>query len=539
MLALSTTWYKLTNSETQVQAPKLTKMDKQEKSSATAPLLSTLLSQEAREEGIQIEQNRYESEYELINNDINQEKYGHWGKKLSLEEAKKQVWLAGPLILVGLLTFSLHIISLMMVGHLGELALSSASMATSFAYVTGFSLLLGMASALETICGQSYGAEQYHMVGIHTQRAMVLLLLISIPISVIWSCTETILVALGQDYEIAVEAAPYARFMIPSLFAYSFLQCFIRFFQTQNIVVPMMLTSGVTTLLHILICWILVFKSGLGSKGAALANSISYWINCLLLATYVKFSSSCSRTWTSTFSNASFQGIPALLRLAIPSAVMVCLEMWSFEMIVLLSGLLPNPTLETSVLSISLNTTSLVWVIPEGFSGAVSTRVSNELGAGNPQAARLAVYVVLCMTISESVVVGLILILIRNAWGYAYSSEMEVVQYLSSMMPLLALTNFVDGLTCVLSGTARGCGWQKIGAYINLGSFYLVGLPIAILLAFFMHFGGKGLWLGVLCAISLQAICFLAITVKTDWEQEARKATERVFESKVPKEMVF
>lgn len=81
-----------------------------------------------------------------------------------------------------------------------------------------------------------------------------------------------------------------------------------------------------------------------------------------------------------------------------------------------------------------------------------STRVSNELGAGKPEAARTAVYVVLCMTVSESIVMGLILILIRNAWGYAYSSEMEVVTYLASMMPLLALTNFVDGLTCVLSG---------------------------------------------------------------------------------------
>lgn len=78
--------------------------------------------------------------------------------------------------------------------------------------------------------------------------------------------------------------------------------------------------------------------------------------------------------------------------------------------------------------------------------------MSNELGAGNPPAARLAVYVVLFMTLSEGIFMGLLLILIRNAWGYAYSSELEVVRYLAAMMPLLALTNFLDGLTCVLSG---------------------------------------------------------------------------------------
>ncbi|KAK3008657.1 hypothetical protein RJ639_014721 [Escallonia herrerae] len=58
-----------------------------------------------------------------------------------VEELKKQIWLAGPLICVSLLQFCLQLISLMFVGHLGELALSGASMATSFATVTGFSLL--------------------------------------------------------------------------------------------------------------------------------------------------------------------------------------------------------------------------------------------------------------------------------------------------------------------------------------------------------------------------------------------------------------
>lgn len=59
-----------------------------------------------------------------------------------IEEAKRQVCLAGPLIGVSLLQYSLQVISIMFVGHLGELSLSSASMATSFASVTGFSVLV-------------------------------------------------------------------------------------------------------------------------------------------------------------------------------------------------------------------------------------------------------------------------------------------------------------------------------------------------------------------------------------------------------------
>ncbi|KAI3874825.1 hypothetical protein MKW98_019398 [Papaver atlanticum] len=453
--------------------------------------------------------------------------------EIIIEEVKKQLWLSGPLITVNLLQFCIQLISVMFVGHLGELSLSGASMATSFATVTGFSLLVGMGSALDTLCGQSYGAKQYHMLGIHMQRGMFVLLLVSVPLAFIWANTGSILIAVGQDPEISAEAGVYARYMIPSLFAYGLLQCHIRFLQTQNIVFPMMISSAMTALLHFLVCWVLVFKAGLGIRGAAIATSISYWINLILLVLYVKYSGKCERTWTG-FSKEALHDILNFIRLAIPSAIMVCLEMWSFELVVLLSGLLPNPKLETSVLSICLNTGALVWMIPSGLGGAVSTRVSNELGAGHPDAARLAVQVVFVLAATEGILIGIIMILIRNIWGSAYSNEKEVVDYVALMMPILAVSNFIDGLQSVLSGTARGCGWQKIGAYVNLGSYYLVGIPSAVLLAFVLHVGGKGLWIGMVCALFVQGFSLLIITIRTNWEQEAKRASERVYNAAIP-----
>jgi hypothetical protein len=72
---------------------------------------------------------------------VSREREGSNGKGV-FEEVRKQLWLAGPLIAVSLLQYCLQVISIMFVGHLGELALSGASMATSFATVTGFSLLV-------------------------------------------------------------------------------------------------------------------------------------------------------------------------------------------------------------------------------------------------------------------------------------------------------------------------------------------------------------------------------------------------------------
>ena len=153
------------------------------------------------------------------------------------------------------------------------------------------------------------------------QRAMIVLLSASIPVAFIWANAGTLLVFLHQDPEISADAGIYARFMIPGLFANAILQCHIRFLQSQNNVVPMMLSTGITTLLHIPVCWIMVFKSGLGSRGAALANAISLWINVLLLAVYVGVSASCKKTWTG-LSKEAFHSIPTFLKLAVPSAIM-------------------------------------------------------------------------------------------------------------------------------------------------------------------------------------------------------------------------
>ncbi|KAH7682661.1 multidrug resistance protein MATE family protein [Dioscorea alata] len=442
-------------------------------------------------------------------------------------EVKRQLWLAGPLIAVSLLQYFLQVISLMFVGHLGELALSGASMATSFANVSGFSLLLGMGSALDTLCGQAYGAKQYRSLGVHMQRAMIVLLFVSIPLSFLWAFTGEILMILGQNAEISAAAGLYARWLIPSLFAYGLLQCQVRFLQTQNIIWPMLICSGITTLFHTLVCWILVYNSGLGNKGASCATSISYWINVFLLAMYVKFSKSCEHTWVG-LTREAMRGIINFIRLAVPSAFMICLEYWSFEMVVLLSGLLPNPKLETSVLSISLNTMWMVYMIPTGLGSAVSIRVSNELGAGNSQAARLAVLAVFIIAITEGLIVALFTILVRDVWGYLYSSEQEVVSYVSAMMPVLAASDFMDGIQCALSGAARGCGWQKICSFINLGAYYVVGIPSAILFAFILHAGGQGLWFGIISALIVQLSVLFVIILRTNWDQEAMKAINRV-----------
>ncbi|XP_052200271.1 protein DETOXIFICATION 12-like isoform X2 [Diospyros lotus] len=428
------------------------------------------------------------------------------------EEVKRLGCIGAPMMAVTLSQYLLQVVSTMMVGHLGELYLSSSSLAISLSSVSGFSLLLGMASALETLCGQAYGAQQYHKLGTQTYTAIFSLIIVCLPLSIIWINMGKILTFIGQDPLISKEAGKFIIWLVPALFAYAILQPLVRYYLMQSLLLPMLISSCATLALHIPLCWLLVFKSGLHNLGGAIAIGISNWLNVIFLLLYMRYSSACSKTRV-PISMEVLRGIGEFFRFAVPSAVMVCLEWWSFELLILLSGLLPNPELETSVLS-------------------VCTRISNELGAGYPQRARVAVFAVLFLAVAEATVVITTLFATRRVFGYTFSSEKEVVDYVTDMAPLVCLSVMMDSLQGVLSGVARGCGWQHLGAYVNLGAFYLLGIPLAATLAFWVQLRGRGLWIGIQAGAMLQTVLLSIITSCTNWEKQAMKARERIFETR-------
>lgn len=81
-----------------------------------------------------------------------------------------------------------------------------------------------------------------------------------------------------------------------------------------------------------------------------------------------------------------------------------------------------------------------------------STRVSNELGAGNPQAAKVTVCAVMVLAMVEMIVVSTALFSYRHILGYAFSSDKEIVKRIADMAPLISLSIVTDGLQAVLSG---------------------------------------------------------------------------------------
>eukprot|EP00249_Psilotum_nudum_P006116 c19469_g1_i1 orf=562-2037(-) len=443
-------------------------------------------------------------------------------------EARNQYRIAGYVMINSLLQSLFPVVAVMFVGHLGERELAGVSLANSFYVVTCLTVMLGLGSGLETLCGQAYGARQYHTMGSYLQAAVFVLCIVAVPLAILWFNMETVFSTLGQEKAISSVAGKYMKWLIPSIFANAILQPLLKFLQSQSSLFPATLCTFCASAIHIPLCYLLVFQAGMGITGGALAVSLTSWLNLLFTVLHIVTSKSYERTWTG-LSSESLRAVKPFLKLAVPSAIMICLEYWSFEILILLGGILPDPELQTSLLAVCVNTETLQYMLPFGLAAAASTRVANELGAGDLDAAKFSVKVAMVLTSIQSSVIVIFFLLIRNLWGWAFSSDIRVVHEVGRMMPLVAVSIFLDGIQGVLSGVARGCGWQHIGAYTNLFAFYCFGMPMGILLAFKFNLNSKGLWSGLSCGILLQTCILLAVTMKTNWVKMAEWAKLHCF----------
>ncbi|PKI41421.1 hypothetical protein CRG98_038193, partial [Punica granatum] len=185
---------------------------------------------------------------------------------LLIAEAKAIANLSVPMVLTGLLLYSRSMISMLFLGHLGELPLAGGSLAIGFANITGYSILSGLTMGMEPICGQAYGARRPKLLGLTVQRTVLLLLLTSIPILVLWLNMERILLLCGQENSIAAEAQSYILYSIPDLVLQSFLYPSRIYLRSQGVTMPLTWCTLFAVLLHIPTNYVLVDMLNLGTR---------------------------------------------------------------------------------------------------------------------------------------------------------------------------------------------------------------------------------------------------------------------------------
>ncbi|XP_022752693.1 protein DETOXIFICATION 48-like [Durio zibethinus] len=441
----------------------------------------------------------------------------------ALEEIKAIGKISGPTAISSLLLYSRAMISMVFLGYLGELELAGGSLAIGFANITGYSVISGLAMGMEPICGQAFGAKQCILVGLTLQRTVLLLLSASIPISFMWVNMKTILLWCGQDQEISSVAHTFILFSIPDLFFLSLLHPLRIYLRTQSITLPVTYCSAISVLIHVPLNFLLVFHFKFGVEGVAIAM---IWTNLnlfLLLSSFVYFSGVYKDSWV-TPSIDCLRGWSSLLALAVPTCASVCLEWWWYEFMILLCGLLTNPKATIASMGILIQTTSLVYCFPSALSVGVSTRVGNELGANRPGKARISMIVSLFCSVAVGLSAMLFTTLMRHQWGKFFTSDAEILELTAVALPIAGLCELGNCPQTTGCGVLRGSARPTIGANINLGSFYLVGMPVSILMAFVIKMGFAGLWLGLLAAQASCAFLMLLVLCRTDWMVQVERA---------------
>ncbi|ESW33844.1 hypothetical protein PHAVU_001G105101 [Phaseolus vulgaris] len=442
------------------------------------------------------------------------------------EESKLMWTVAAPAIFTRFSSFGVTIISQAYVGHIGSRELAAFALVFTVLIRFANGILLGMASALSTICGQAFGAKEFDMMGVYLQRSWIVLFSTAFCLLPLFLFTSPILKLLGQDENIAEVAETISLWSIPILFSFivSFTtQTFLQS-QSRNTIIAFLAAFSLIT--HVSLSWLLTMNFKLGIPGAMLSTILASWIPNIGQVIFITCGW-CSDTWKG-LSFLAFKDLWPVVKLSLSSGVMLCLELWYNTILVLLTGNLNDAEVQIDALSICLNISGWEMMISLGFMAAASVRVANELGKGSSKAAKFSILVSVLTSLAIGFFLFLFFLLLREKLAYIFTSNEEVANAVADLSPLLAISILLNSVQPVLSGVAIGAGWQSSVAYVNIGCYYVIGIPVGMVLGEILHLQVKGIWIGMLFGTFIQTLLLIIITYKTNWDDQVIIARHRV-----------
>lgn len=424
-----------------------------------------------------------------------------------------------PLVITFVLEHFFSIVCLVVVGHLGKDELAAVSLGSMITTIT-FAIFEGIATALDTLCPQAYGAKNYEMVSVFTQRCLVFSFIIYIPCAFAWWYSSIYLKFIIQEESVIKLTETFLRILTFGGPGYIFFEVCKRFLQAQGIFEAGTGILFLSAPINIFLSWFLVWdeKFGMGFIGAPVATIINFYIMDLLLIMYVLFIDG-EKCW---FGLASIEDIfdqwGNLSHLAIPGIVMLESEYFAYEIMTLIASYFGTNELaaQSAVSSIA----SLTYMVPFAISIAGSTRVANFIGGHNAEGAKTAVRVTLFIGLLMATVNCTVLFTFKKSIGLLFTSDKAVLKLVIQLFnPLVAVLQVFDGLASVASGILRAEGLQKIGGYINFISYYAFAIPLALLLNHFFDLKLIGLWLGIGAGMVLIAGSEILVILTSNWDK--------------------
>lgn len=429
-----------------------------------------------------------------------------------------------PLSITFLLQYSLTVASVFSVGRLGSTELAAVSLSSMTANISGYAIIQGVSTCLDTLCAQAYGRKDYNAHGLHFVRCTYLLFVLYVPMFILWVFfSKPILLAIvgdeGDQVKLCSLASKYLQILSLGLPGFILFENGKHFLQCQGIFHASTYVLCICAPLNAFLNYFLVWNPlvGMGFVGAPLSVVITNWLMTAMLYSYIFFVNGY-QCWPeeSIFSKRCFTNWQKIIDLSVPGVLMVEAEWLAFEIITFTASKFGTEVLAAQ--SIISTTCVLCYQIPFALSIAASTRVAWYIGAASKNAAKMATNSAISLSLIVGIVNGTFLLVFRDWLASLFTSDSKVIELALKVLIIGAAYQINDCISCSTNGVLRGQGRQKIGGYLNLFLYYCIALPLAFVFAFYFELELIGLWIGMIIALFIVSLLQYYFVLVSDWD---------------------
>lgn len=441
-------------------------------------------------------------------------------------EAKHQliqiIELGFPNIVSNLAMYSTAVITTLCISRLDRPDLLAAyGLGTLITNVFGLSIGVGLTSVLETLVAQAYGAGNLPLTALHLNRARLVVVFAFIPSFIFLWYTDSLLIMMGQDAQVAVQATEFSRWSLIGLLPFFLFSCATSFLRSCQRPQPPLVINMVASFIHLFVSIYFVNILEWELMGAGLSLALNNVIRFAMIELY--FASKYSRdlpahVWTENL--CSFHGIRHFLGLALPSFLLVFIEWSCFELTAVIAGWVSTEALSAHVSGNSI--IAVVYMIPAGWATAVSSLVGASIGEGKPTLARDFTKKGISLTLAMAILTSILIHYNCHEIGIIYTSDPVALDILKTLLHIITVFTIFDAVNSSEAGALRGLGKQSVGAKWQLVSMYGLMLPVGFALHY--SYGVPGIWVGTVVGMATNATLFGLILWRTDYAECSRRA---------------
>src|SRR5699024_9508992 len=149
---------------------------------------------------------------------------------------------------------------------------------------------------------------------------------------------------------------------------------------------------------------------------------------------------------------------------------------------------------------------TMTFMVSVGLSQAGSIRVSNALGKRNFSLLRLIGKTTLKTSLIYGASCAVLLIILRTYIPLIFTEDTEVIQIAAGLILFAGIFQISDSTQAISAGLLRGVKDVQIPTVFIGIAYWVVGLPLGSLLAFYYDMGAKGIWIGLIAGLTTSAI---------------------------------